>query len=345
MPPQAVVVTEHQAHARSCPQCGQRTWAEIPAAIRARVLGPNLEAALTLLSAEFHLSRRQVVAVATNLLGLPISLGAVTQYQFRTSAALEPYYHETVHAVRSAAAKNVDETGWPLRGKLGWLWGAATQGAAHFRLHRERRRTSLRALLGRAPRGVICHDRWHAYAQLPAEQSQICWAHLRRDFQALIDRGGPGESLGHQGLAVSAGLFTHWHAWREERLTRTQLQAALEPHKTQLRQALEAARDGPDRKAARLATRLLTRFPRLWTFAVAPGVEPTNNHIERLLRPAVLWRKISNGCQSREGLRFVERALSVIQTLKLQARPTLAPIAAAVTATRSQAKCPYLIPI
>ena len=63
--------------------------------------------------------------------------------------------------------------------------------------------------------------------------------------------------------------------------------------------------------------------PALWTFVRKDGVEPTNNHMERLLRPGVLWRKNALGCLSEGGCRFVERILTVMQTLRLQKRPML----------------------
>jgi transposase len=55
----------------------------------------------------------------------------------------------------------------------------------------------------------------------------------------------------------------------------------------------------------------------------AEGVEPTNNHIERVLRLAVLWRKNALGSQSEAGCRFVERPLTVVQTRRLQGRSVL----------------------
>ena len=42
-----------------------------------------------------------------------------------------------------------------------------------------------------------------------------------------------------------------------------------------------------------------------------------------MLRGAVLWRKGSFGCTSEGGCRFVERILTVVQTLRLQGRPVL----------------------
>ena len=61
----------------------------------------------------------------------------------------------------------------------------------------------------------------------------------------------------------------------------------------------------------------MERYPLLWVFVTAEGVDPTNNHAERVQRRAVLWRRKSFGCQSANGCRFVERVLTVIQTLRL----------------------------
>ena len=61
----------------------------------------------------------------------------------------------------------------------------------------------------------------------------------------------------------------------------------------------------------------------MWLFVSVEGVEPTNNHAERVQRRAVLWRRKSFGCQSAGGCRFVERILTVIQTLRLHNRNAL----------------------
>ena len=73
------------------------------------------------------------------------------------------------------------------------------------------------------------------------------------------------------------------------------------------------------------------------------GVEPTNNHIERLLRPAVLWRKRSFGSQSASGCRFVERLLTVVQTRRLQGRPVLDYLHEALVSHRAGLPAPKLL--
>src|SRR5207248_2955791 len=83
--------------------------------------------------------------------------------------------------------------------------------------------------------------------------------------------------------------------------------------------------------------------PALWRFVVSDGVEPTNNHAERLLRSGVLWRKTSFGCHSADGCRFVERMLTVVQTLRLQQRNVLNFLHDTLRAHRTGQALPQLI--
>ena len=87
----------------------------------------------------------------------------------------------------------------------------------------------------------------------------------------------------------------------------------------------QAARKSTKTKYHRLfATNLLKRWPALWTFTVVDGVEPTNNHAERGLRGAVIYRKLSLGSQSQQGERTIERLLSASLTCRLQRRSLFA---------------------
>ena len=74
----------------------------------------------------------------------------------------------------------------------------------------------------------------------------------------------------------------------------------------------------------RFATNLLKLWPALWTFSHTDGVEPTNNHAERGLRGAVIYRKLSLGSQSEQGERTIERLLSASITCRLQHRSLFA---------------------
>jgi transposase len=102
------------------------------------------------------------------------------------------------------------------------LWAAATVGVAAFVIHVGRGVKGLAALLGEEIQGILCTDHWHVYNQVPAERRQICWAHLKRDFQKIRDRGGPSEAVGREGLKLVKKVFAAWHAFQEGQLMRAQ---------------------------------------------------------------------------------------------------------------------------
>jgi Transposase IS66 family len=121
------------------------------------------------------------------------------------------------------------------------------------------------------------------------------------------------------------------------------LQARLDPIARELQGALEQGRCCADSKAATFCANLLALYPALWLFAGIEGVEPTNNHAERILRLGVLWRKNAFGCHSAAGCWFVERMLTVVQTLRLQNRPVLDYLHRTIVAHRAGLPAPQLL--
>jgi len=158
-----------------------------------------------------------------------------------------------------------------------------------------------------------------------------------------VDRGGAAKEYGELGLAATSILFDEWHLFRGGG-SRAALQRELEPLRAGMRSWLEEGAHCRDAKAVALCGNLLAVEPALWTFLYRKGVEPTNNHIERLLRPGVLWRKNAFGCHSEAGCRFVERILTVVQTLRLQKRPILDFLYGSLYAHRNGCQAPRLLP-
>src|SRR5262245_9721345 len=203
LPPLAAHVTEHQGHARTCPRCGYLTRAAIPAEARAESVGPRLAAVRAYLTGSQRLSKRGVAEAVEAVFDVPVSLGTVARLAEQASAALAPAHAEAVQAVRQAEVKHADETGWKLAGKLCWLWVAATAPVAALLVQARRGAKALRALWGEAVVGVVCSDRWSASGGLPLGQRQVCWAHLKRDFQKCVDRGGAAAASARRGWPSS----------------------------------------------------------------------------------------------------------------------------------------------
>lgn len=344
LPPVVSIVTEHQGHARTCPQCGEVTHEPIPREVMAHSIGPRLTATLSYFSGCHGVSKRGVEEIAEAVFDAPVALGTVSNLEQEVSAALAAPHQEAVEAVRAAEVKNIDETSWKKRGKLCWLWGAATASVVAFVICSKRSILGLTAILGMEINGILCSDRWGVYACVPPELRQICWAHLKRDFQKIVDRDGEGAWVGRQGLKIVKKVFAAWHAFREGYLTRTELQvemARLANHMNKL--LIDGWINGDEKPVVAFCSNLLEIEAALWTFARVEGVEPTNNFMERLLRLAVLWRRRSFGCDSDRGCRFVERILTVVQTRRLQDKNVLDYLHDAVLAARSGLPAPQLL--
>jgi transposase len=343
VPPIVTEVREYQAHARTCPCCGEVTAATVPAEIRAHSVGCHLTGILSYFTGCHGVSKRGVEEIADIVFAAPISLGTVANLEQEVSAAIAPAHQEALEAVRQADVKFADETSWKLWGKLCWLWAAATTNVAVFVIHGKRSALGLAALLGEEIHGILHSDRWNVYLQIPDERRQLCWAHLKRDFQKIVDLGGPSVFVGRRGLRIVRELFAAWHAFQEGKVTRRKLQTLIEPLQRRLGKTLLEGGLGDDARVAKFCGHLLELECALWTFATHEGVEPTNNYMERLLRRAVLWRRRSFGCNSQAGCRFVERILTVVQTCRLHRKNSLDYLCNAVHAHRHGLSCPCLL--
>jgi transposase len=342
-PPPAARVTEYQGHYRPCPRCGEVNHAAVPEGIRAHSIGPRLSATLAYLAGRHGLSKRGLEEVAAAVFEAPIALGAVANLEAEMSAALAGAHRDALGAVARAGVKNVDETGWKERGRKRWLWVAATGTLAAFVISPWRNLKALVRLLGAEFVGVLCSDRGRAYDEWPRTRRQVCWAHLKRNWEKLVERGGQAKVIGQACLDLHRRVFELWHLYRGGGITYRQLDDAMAPLMVALQDLLLTGRRSRDRRLARHCARVLEVSPALWAFLVCAGVEPTNNHAERVLRPAVWWRRRSFGCHSADGCRFVERLLTVVPSLRVQQRSVLAFLHETLCAHRSGTQLPQLV--
>jgi len=344
LPPIQPHVTEHQFPTITCPQCQAPMRAPRPPEVPPGSFGPHLVALVALLHGRFHTSTRDLALLLDDLWQLPVSLGSIPALYQTASAALAPVYTAIQRTVQGQAVANVDETPWRENRQQRYLWVAVTLVATLFRVAR-RSRAALEDLLGAPFGGIVGSDRYKAYAHLPPTQRQLCWAHLKRDWQFFRERDGPVGAWGDAAMAQIDKLFTTWHRFRNGELDRAGLQAEMAPIQAELRALVERGRDElPWEKARGFCRDLLGGWPALWTFVTAAGVEPTNNAAERAVRPAVLWRKGCYGTDSEEGSRFVERILTVTTTCRQQQRAALPFIADAVRAHWAGLPAPVLMP-
>lgn len=344
IPPVKPETTEYQLHTLVCACCGERTSATLPPDVPVRAFGPRVQGIAAVLSGKYRMSRRDIEALLTDFFGVSIALGTVSNLEQATSEALAKPVEEAKEYVAEQAVANVDETGWRQANNKAWLWVAATTWVTVFVIRLSRGGQVVKELLGEDFAGIVGSDRWSAYNWLDAEQRQLCWAHLLRDFQAFVDRGGQSAEIGTEFLAQAELMFQWWHRVRDGTLSRAGFQEKMQDVQTRVGELLREGTSCDHDETAGTCRHILRFEEALWTFVHVAGVEPTNNAAERAVRPGVLWRKSSFGTQSQRGSRFVERMMTVVATLKHQDRNVLDYVTAACQAAISGHPAPSLIP-
>lgn len=310
--------TEYRRHGVTCARCHCRTWAAYdPDKIPSSPFGPRLMSAIALLTGVYHLSRRKTVDLLSDLVGVRISLGAVSAVEARVSDAVAPAVAEACEQVAHAPVKHTDGTTWLQSGVVLSLWTIATAVATVFKIVANGRAETLKPLYGEL-RGILVSDRATALGFWAMERRQICWAHLLRKFVSFAERDGPAGDLGRELLDYTGILFEYWNDYRYGDLGRDVFRAWMAPVRQQVEALLERAVAADIAGLSGSCADILEHRPALWTFVERDSVEPTNNHAERELRAFVLWRKRSFGTQSDRGNRFAERLMTVAHTARKQ---------------------------
>jgi transposase len=337
-------VTEYRQHLLTCVACGAKTPAEFPAGMPSGSFGPRVQATVGYLTGRIGVSQRDVEEVLQTVFHIDLSLGSIPAQEDQVSAALaEPVQAVQIY-VQQQLVQNVDETSWREKTKRAWLWINTTPLVTLFLVLATRGAKGAQRILGSMVKSVVGSDRWSGYTWLDPQRRQLCWAHLKRDFQALVERGGESERIGRALLEQVETMFGLWHRVRDGTLSRADFQTAMQPIQGRVGDLVREGTALASDKTRRTCENILKLEVALWTFVRVEGVEPTNNSAERGLRRAVLWRRRSFGTQSEDGSHFVERILTAVTTLHQQKRDVLDYLTEACAAAMRGDQAPSLLP-
>ena len=333
-------VTQYDCHHVTCRNCAITTCGTPPPGTPTGLLGPGVLALVSLLVAECHVSRRKVQGLLLHLLGIKVSLGALSESEQIVSDAVAGAVDEArLHALADHV-KHVDATSWSSAGAYRCLWTMATAAVTVFLVATDGTRAHLQAWISRM-RGVLVTDRGTQFGFWAMAQRQICWAHLLRKFASFSSRPGEAGVLGGHLLVWTRVLFHSWHRMRDGTTTRREFR----DNAARLRIVLEGLLEQgtATHGIAGSCKDILAHRGALWRFIDDSRVDPTNNHAERELRGFVLWRKGCYGSRSLRGDTFAANLKSVVHTCRKQQRPVLPYLTAAIHAALRGSAAPSLL--
>lgn len=335
--------TEWRRHQVTCPTCGYKTRAAYDEkVIPPSPFGPRLMAIMAMITGIYHVSRRSTVSLLSDLLGVRVSLGALSAVEERVGEAVQPLVDEAWNHVGAANVKHTDGTSWYQAGLSMALWTIETAAATVFKIVADSTKKTLQSLYGSQLTGILVSDRATSLTFWAMERRQICWAHLIRKFVSFSERDGLAGVLGRQLLDYTGIVFDYWHDYKAGKLDRATLAAWMSPVKTQMRELLDKAVAADIAQLSGACADILEHAPALWTFVDTDRVEPTNNHAEQQIRAFVLWRKRSFGTQSERGNVFAANMMTVAHTARKQKKDVLAVLIECCVARREGKRAPSL---
>ena len=331
-------VTEHTIHRDYCPACKKHVEPIVPDALPNAKIGNRAVA----LSAWLHYGVGVSISQVQELLGgqfqTDLSAGGLVAAWQRLAEVLEPWYVQLGLDAKGSAVLHADETGWRMNGKTWWLWCFANHITCYYMLDPSRGSPALEKFFAEAFDGVLVTDFWAAYDAF-ARERQCCLVHLLRELEKVDEHNSSSE----------------WRAFAKmlRRLVRDGIRLRKRPdfepdrYRSRIRridQRLQTLADAhyADADAARLAKRLRKHTDELFTFLDYPEVTFDNNLAERMIRPAVILRKISQSNRSEKGAAVQAVLMSVYRTLKLRGHDALATITSALRTYLTTGQLPPL---
>jgi transposase len=235
----------------------------------------------------------------------------------RYADALEPLYQQIIFEMRKSLYLHADETGWTMDGKKAYAWLFANDLFKVFAFRETRGSKVPKEILGEEKSHLILIvDRYCGYSPLPFRR-QFCYAHLLRDVKKLKLEFPDDEQVSVFCNDLMEQLTKAMKLKNKSLSRRKYISEARKIKKEIIRICNEQAND-PGVQGIQNIFR--ENEDKLFHWVENPDIPCENNFGERNLRPVVILRKISFGCQSERGMRTREILMTILHTAKCRGR-------------------------
>jgi len=294
-----------------CPCCAKTFKAAPPAGLEpGSPFGPNLRSFMVYLRYTHAISFERLAALATDLLGLSISEGALVNIMMAGREGFAQQRSLIREHLLSSTILESDETSFRVGKKNWWCWVFHHEDSACFALRPSRGKDVVEEFLGDARPDIWVSDRLGAQKGWARLAHQFCLPHLIRDTRFAIEAGDTvfapaflallkrACAIGRRRGALADTTLKSYLRDTETRLTRLLLLSPTNPEGQKLRDTIKGIRGN------------------LFIFLQNRKVPASNNGSERALRPCTTMRKVINCFRSEWGANFYADVRSVIETAR-----------------------------
>jgi transposase len=189
LPPIKLVVHEHQAEEKCCPNCGVLNQGKLPAFVNSLVqYGPGLKGLMVYLMEGQLLPSERARELLQEVIGCDISEATLYNTRLRCYeelAAVEAYIKS---GIQVAPVVHFDETGLRVKSKLMWLHVACNGWLTAYFIDPKRGQLAMDAIdILPNFEGVSVHDGLASYGKYDSTHA-LCNAHHLRELRFIVER-------------------------------------------------------------------------------------------------------------------------------------------------------------
>jgi transposase len=301
IPPPRMEVVEHRVERKKCPRCSQRVEGSFPPQVKAPVqYGNRIKGVASYLHHQHFVPEDRLSEVLSDLFDCGMTPGTIAKNSKDLAKNISSVVEKISSKVKAAEVKNLDETGFRIGGKTNWLHVVSNEILSWYRVAPQRK--DLEPLTG--IKGVVIHDHWKPYYQLPGVSHGLCNAHHLRELKALEEIEQESWATSMTKLLTLGCRYRHRYGDKipEAIITRLTklydqiIERGLTLHRSQPPLPRKSNRGRPKRRVGHnLLLRLKDYGDDVLRFLSQAQVPFTNNQAERDLRMMKCKQKISGG--------------------------------------------------
>lgn len=328
-----------------CPKCRRPVYQTAGEEVAGCCIGPVTRAVAMHLRYDLQIPYRKVQHILRDLFGMPLATASAMSFDRQATMRGLGLYEELGAKLKSADVAHADETSWRENGRNRYLWFGGNRQLAVYQIA-DRSSDSAVALLGADFDGSLVTDALASYNAVKARYRQTCWSHLGRRSREILQqikmidppiRAPKAVAFCRRLEELASRCCELGRQLRARRITQAQARAMIPSLEEHVRWF--AGKPVDHEAAETLRDRIIRKdFDKLFTFLRVKGVEPTNNHAEQSVRPAVIMRKISFGTRSQAGSRSHCVLPSLLQTARRQGKDPVAFLVTLLTRPQTTAR-------
>jgi transposase len=319
--PRQPLIRKFRIHVGRCSGCGRRTQGRHPlqtsdaVGAAASQIGPDAQAAATILHTQLGLSHGKVAGAFRALFGIKLTRGAGARIGLRAALRLGNDYRTILDDLRQSRQVAADETGWRIGGRSAWLHVWVGERATAYAIDPQRSADALERVIGRGWSGVLSHDGYATYDRFADAVHQSCVAHVLCRARNLLDGAVRGAVVfPRQVIALFTAAVHLRNEYRRDAVTLEAIQEQRDAFDDRLLVLLNRPRRPAE--YTRFVKHLRKHFEQWFTFLFDPTVEATNWKAEQAIRPAVVNRKVWGGNRTEAGAKAQGVLMSVLETVR-----------------------------